>query len=394
MRESLALIDSLIAEAGGADKCRPCGTWPPSKLFGYEKSKEKNSAGEAAAAPAAAAPVAAPAPAKKGRGKPIPSPEEIERLKAAKAAEKAAKAAKTPPTAAKPAVAVAKAAAAPQAKAAAARAEAGGAPAPKPAAPSSEGIPATQALYQTDTYLFTCEATVLAVQALDGDTGGWDVLLDATCFHPQGGGQPADTGTITSVDGGAAFEVSMVKKEPSGVVRHTGSAQPGFSAGARVRCSVDESGRVKNARVHSAGHLIDVAMTSCGMADKLRPTKGYHFTPGAYVEYDGKLDAAARDELLPRLQASMDELIGKQIATEVKQVDAQQLDTACPPNALPADKSLWGSGWVRVVCVGGLGCPCGGTHVRDTAELGKVVVTGLKGKGKVTRVSYTIEGIA
>ena len=60
----------------------------------------------------------------------------------------------------------------------------------------------------------------------------------------------------------------------------------------------------------------------------------------------------------------------------------------CPPNALPPDRAMWGTGWVRVVCVGGLGCPCGGTHVRDTRELGKVQVKEVKTKGKVTRVSY------
>lgn len=87
----------------------------------------------------------------------------------------------------------------------------------------------------------------------------------------------------------------------------------------------------------------------------------------------------------------MDELIGAGIATVVQQVDAQQLDTVCPLNALPPDRSLWGKGWVRVVQVGGIGCPCGGTHVGDTRELGKVKVEGVKGKGKVTRVSYSME---
>jgi hypothetical protein len=179
----------------------------------------------------------------------------------------------TAPTAAKPDVAKAKAAAAPQAKNAAAKASAAPAPAPV-AAPAGDGssLPATEALYQTDTYLFTCEATVLAVE--QGEKG-WLVVLDRTCFHPQGGGQPADTGRIESVDGGGAFDVSMVKKDPAGVVRHDGAEQPGFAAGAKVRCAVDGGPRVKNARVHSAGHLIDVAMGQCGIT--LRPTKGYHF---------------------------------------------------------------------------------------------------------------------
>ena len=145
----------------------------------------------------------------------------------------------------------------------------------------------------------------------------------------------------------------------------------------------------RSARVHSAGHLIDVAMTECGAG--LKPTKGYHFTPGAYVEYDGKLDASLRDTLLPQLQTAMDALIAKAVPTVVQKVDAQQLDTVCPLNALPEDRSLWGKGWVRVVTVGGLGCPCGGTHVNDTKELGRVKVEGIKVKGKVTRISYTVE---
>ena len=306
----------------------------------------------------------------------------------------AKKPAKNPPkppasTAAKPAVAKAKAAAAPQAQAAAAKAAAAPAPAPAPAASSPH--PATTALYQQDTYLFESEATVLAVEELP-DGKGFSVILDATCFHPQGGGQPADVGTITPAGGGAGFAVAMVRKGPTGVVAHEGAEKPpaGVAAGARVSLAVDGAKRVFNARVHSAGHLIDVAMTRSGMAEKLRPTKGYHFTPGAYVEYDGKLDAKEREALLPALQAAMDTLIGEGIPTVVKDVDAQALDTCCPPNALPADRALWGTGWVRVVSVGDQGCPCGGTHVRDTAELGKVEVTGIKVKGKVTRVSYTM----
>ena len=111
---------------------------------------------------------------------------------------------------------------------------------------------------------------------------------------------------------------------------------------------------------------------------------------GTDVEYEGKLDAAQREAILPKLQSAMDRLIAEAIPTVVKEVDAQKLDEACPPNALPADKALWGSGWVRVVCVGGLGCPCGGTHVSDTKELGSVKVEAIKTKGKVTRVSYTL----
>lgn len=63
---------------------------------------------------------------------------------------------------------------------------------------------------------------------------------------------------------------------------------------------------------------------------------------------------------------------------------------ACPAHAIPEDPKLWGEGWVRVVSIGGQGCPCGGTHVTDTKELGGVKVEAIKTKGKVTRVSYSM----
>ena len=285
------------------------------------------------------------------------------------AAPKEAAAPKKPaPTAAKPDVVKVKAAAAPQAKAAAAAAAASEKPSPSPPmappAGAASDLPATEALYQTDTYLFTATATVLAITPLDGDQG-YVVLLDSTCFHPQGGGQPADTGTMTSVDGGAPWAVSMCKKDPAGVVAHQGASAPSFCVGSKVNLVVDESSRVLNARVHSAGHLIDVAMAQAGCT--LKATKGYHYTPGAYVEYEGKLEASEREALLPKVQAALDALIAQAVPTIVQS-----------------------TGGVRVVNVGGQGCPCGGTHVRDTKELGAIKVEAVKSKGKVTRVSYTL----
>lgn len=69
---------------------------------------------------------------------------------------------------------------------------------------------------------------------------------------------------------------------PSALAPAEGPTEPNFKTGDKVTCHVDEASRVKNARVHSAGHLIDVAMTNSGCT--LKPTKGYHFTPGSYVE--------------------------------------------------------------------------------------------------------------
>jgi len=77
------------------------------------------------------------------------------------------------------------------------------------------------------------------------------------------------------------------------VILHIGKFEPAgatFAEGSEVECHVDEAKRRLFARVHSAGHLLDVAMLKAGRSD-LRPSKGYHFAQGAYVEYIGNVEA-------------------------------------------------------------------------------------------------------
>ena len=54
------------------------------------------------------------------------------------------------------------------------------------------------------------------------------------------------------------------------------------------------------ARVHSAGHLLDIAMSNAGRSD-LKPSKGYHFESGAYVEYIGEVSEPDRKALVASL---------------------------------------------------------------------------------------------
>jgi hypothetical protein len=63
---------------------------------------------------------------------------------------------------------------------------------------------------------------------------------------------------------------------------------------------VDEAKRRLFARVHSAGHLLDMAMTMAGRSD-LKPSKGYHFAEGSYVEYIGNVEEKDRKDLVDRL---------------------------------------------------------------------------------------------
>ena len=87
------------------------------------------------------------------------------------------------------------------------------------------------------------------------------------------------------------------------VILHFGRFEPAgatFAEGSEVDCQVDEEKRRLYARVHSAGHLLDIAMSLAGRTD-LKPSKGYHFATGAYVEYIGSVEVNDKETLVASL---------------------------------------------------------------------------------------------
>ena len=261
-------------------------------------------------------------------------------------------------------------------------------------------LPATTPLYLDDTHIFTHEsARVLGVSA--GPTvGKTTVVLDATIFHPQGGGQPTDLGVMRCAASGAEFNVEMVTVDRAiGIVHHVGTfATPAqLEVGAAVALTIEEAQRRQCAVMHSGGHLLDTAMVECGMGH-LEPGKGYHFNPsGCYVEYIGLVAAEERADLIAKLNVSLAALVAADIATSITTLDLSTADGAgalCglmvhPPAEAPA--ATPGAAPLRVVCVGGeRGCGCGGTHVKSTAELVGVHVTKCKVKKGRTKLSYYV----
>jgi len=249
----------------------------------------------------------------------------------------------------------------------------------------------TKPLWLSNTYLFTAPASVVGISELGDSEGSWGLTLDATPFHPQGGGQPSDTGVVRS-DTHTWAVIGARMDQQSQVVHHgVPGVPPPFQVGELIHCEINQAERLRASRVHSAGHLIDVAMGSCGC--QLRPTKGFHFTSGAYVEYAGLLSVEERNDLRPRLQAAIDSLVTDAIPTEVFTVPAHELGEYCAEDTLATNYKDGGSEHVRLVNVGGVCCPCGGTHVADTAQIGKVTVKSIKKKGKSMRVSYTVSDV-
>lgn len=238
----------------------------------------------------------------------------------------------------------------------------------------------TKLTYFDHTYQFESTGKIMDILSADGKT---TLILDQTIFYPQGGGQPYDVGVIQNEHG--KFHVREVRMK-EGIVHHIGTYEQGnFSIGETVQLKIDEARRKLNARLHSAGHLIDVAVESFGK--KWIAGKGYHFPDSPYVEYEGEINPEEIESFRKALEEKTNQLIHQANAVKKQIVDKQKVAELCgfTPDYLPDGKP------VRVITLSGnKGCPCGGTHVENTKEVGEIKVSKILCKKGIIRVSYQL----
>ena len=286
----------------------------------------------------------------------------------------------------------------------------------------------TERLYLNNTYAFTSSSTIVEIVFLEAEEaekkGGASpaaapapapssapasdpfpspssrrvaIITAATVFHPQGGGQPCDVGRIISSSSSSpcTFLVESVRDNGQGTLYHYGrfddDATRAFEVGEAVTLEIDEARRRLHARLHSAGHALDVCVLQIGLAEHLKPTKGFHFLEGPFVEYKGKLPSdgvGTPEEIVNALNVKMQALIEEDIGTTVDVVSkpeaAKLLSSEADVGHFADDAQI------RLVSVGGNLCPCGGTHVQSTKELGSIEVTKIKTKKNVTKISYRL----
>ena len=238
----------------------------------------------------------------------------------------------------------------------------------------------TKLLYMEDMQQLECEAFVTVVENKEGRS---IVYLDQTVFYPQGGGQPYDKGTISN--GSSTFIVEEVRYA-DGLVQHIGSLQgQPFMQGEDVTCKVDAERRALHTRLHSGGHLVDMAVNELGY--DWTPGKGYHFPDGPYVEYAGELGDETKEAVIEKLNNKIAEILSRDIATEIRFVSKDEMGALCRhvPDYLPKDKPS------RVVLYGDFGVPCGGTHVANLKDIGTETIRKIKEKPGTLKISYQVD---
>src|SRR3990170_4166050 len=228
--------------------------------------------------------------------------------------------------------------------------------------------PPTRLLYHDDPPALAFAARVIAHSAWNGAPA---LVLDATAFYPESGGQMADRGTLA----GAA--VADVQVDDAGVVHHVLAAGAALPApGAEVRGEVDRARRRVHMALHTGQHLLSRALADVARGETVSSRLG---ETACTIDLDL---ARLEDRDLVRAE----ELVNAVVDDDVPVVAF--FPTAAELAALPLRRAPKVAERIRVVRIGGFDVsPCGGTHCRSSAQVGLVRVTGVeryKGKVRVT----------
>lgn len=234
----------------------------------------------------------------------------------------------------------------------------------------------TQLLYQTDSYLREFQATVTAV-----DEAARSVVLDQSAFYPGGGGQPCDFGFLTVA--GVTYPVTQVKKLGADVLHFLGGEAALPTPGSAVSGSLDWQRRHHLMRTHTALHIL------CGCVFR---DYGALVTGGNMDPLEGRMDfefETLRAELVGEIEAAVNKEVAA--ARDVRVQILPREEAFQIPDLIRTKINLLPEGIseVRTVEIVGLDLQAdGGTHVRNTAEVGKIRVVDYKSKGAINKRIY------
>jgi misacylated tRNA(Ala) deacylase len=234
-------------------------------------------------------------------------------------------------------------------------------------------------------YVRTFRATVTARPP----TG---VVLDRTYFYAAGGGQASDRGTI--VANGREFMVTDVVRSGSAVVHrlrrggHGATDFGGLAAGQEVEGSLDWDRRFRHMRLHSGQHLLSARIFA---QTGLRTRRATFEDRSGTIDLDGSWPASST---VLQLEEEMQALILEGHAISVAHLDRKAWEAAPDPRTglvqLPAHLEL-----IRLIVIDGLDrCPCGGTHVRSTREIGPLCLRLESLAGRDARMTFTLDGVS
>ncbi len=231
----------------------------------------------------------------------------------------------------------------------------------------------SKVLYLLDCYLKEWDATV-------EKANGKYIVLNQTAFYPNAGGQPYDTGTMTTEDG-KEYKVVYAGKF-SGEISHEVDKE-GLKIGDKVHCKIDWDRRYIFMRYHTASHILDKVIFDDCQAD----------ITGNQIELDkARIDFSLPNfdrERIKNYEQKVNEIIQKNIPLKLELLPREEAEKKYPNlfrlrKGFPEDIKE-----IRTVTLEGLDTQaCGGTHLKNTSEIGGIKIFKAENKGKDNRRIY------
>jgi len=233
----------------------------------------------------------------------------------------------------------------------------------------------TDLLFRDDAYLREAKGRVVSITSEGG------IVLDQTVFYPTSGGQPGDSGTLTW-DGGAIDIATTVKGPDDTVVLIPAEPAALPSSGLVVMQAINWDRRHRLMRVHTALHLLSVVIPLPVSGGSIAADKG---------RLDFDMPEAPEDK--ESLENDLNRLIACDMGVSTEWITDEELDAQPDLVKTMSVQPPRGSGKIRLVRIG-VGNetadlqPCGGTHVANTQEIGRVRLGKIEKKGRQNRRVY------
>ena len=208
----------------------------------------------------------------------------------------------------------------------------------------------TEKLYYMDSHLFDFEATVLDCREMEK---GWALILDKTAFFPEGGGQPADTGSIGTVP------VTDVREQGGEILHFCGEALP---VGDHLPCRVEREQRLVRMQNHSGEHIVS------GLAHRLFGCENVGFHMGEdcmTIDFDRELDW----QQLTEIETLANRAVRDNLPVLCSFPEGEALKSLEYRSKLELTEN------VRIVEIPGIDrCACCAPHVAHTGEIGLIKI--------------------
>ena len=233
----------------------------------------------------------------------------------------------------------------------------------------------TKFLFRDDAYLREATATVASITSEGG------IILDQSLFYPTSGGQPGDAGML-SWDGGQIDIATTVKAEGADNVLLPAEPVALPAVGQEIKQVLNWDRRYRHMRVHTALHLLSVVIPLPVSGGAIAPEKG---------RLDFDMPEAPDDK--QALEDDLNRLIACDMAVTEEWITEAELDAQPDLVKTMSVQPPRGSGHIRLIRIG-VGSetadlqPCGGTHVANTSEIGRVRLGKIEKKGRQNRRVY------